>query len=190
MKIKLLTIGLSLSLFAVTVNAQHGHGAHSDKGKKENVEAHKVDSKFKDQLGDVYSSQLDLKDAFVATDSKKVKEAVKPIKEALNKVDMKLVKDKAHTDWMNYSNEMKSNLEKIEESNNIEDQRKYFSGFNDGLYKSLKAFGTSGEPAYYQYCPMALGNKGGSWLSDSKEIRNPYFGDKMLKCGSVKETIQ
>jgi len=26
-------------------------------------------------------------------------------------------------------------------------------------------------------------------LSDAAEIRNPYFGDKMLKCGSVQEKL-
>ena len=48
---------------------------------------------------------------------------------------------------------------------------------------------TSGE-VYKQYCPMAFEGKGGYWLSNSKEVRNPYYGDKMLKCGSVQETIQ
>ena len=43
---------------------------------------------------------------------------------------------------------------------------------------------------YLGYCPMANGNTGGSWLAASSEIRNPYFGDKMLKCGSIKEVIE
>ncbi|MBA4058359.1 MAG: hypothetical protein C0490_26815, partial [Marivirga sp.] len=43
---------------------------------------------------------------------------------------------------------------------------------------------------YLEYCPMANNNEGAYWLSNEKEIKNPYFGDKMLKCGSVKETIQ
>ena len=38
---------------------------------------------------------------------------------------------------------------------------------------------------YLEYCPMAKA----SWLSSEKEISNPYLGNKMLKCGSVKETI-
>jgi hypothetical protein len=42
---------------------------------------------------------------------------------------------------------------------------------------------------YQQYCPMYNKNKGGYWLSDSQEIKNPLFGSKMLTCGSVKETI-
>ena len=37
---------------------------------------------------------------------------------------------------------------------------------------------------------MAFDNTGGYWLSNSKEVRNPYFGNSMLKCGEVKETIQ
>lgn len=39
--------------------------------------------------------------------------------------------------------------------------------------------------AVVQFCPM----KNASWLSDSKEVCNPYYGDKMLTCGSVKEEI-
>jgi len=42
---------------------------------------------------------------------------------------------------------------------------------------------------YLEYCPMANNNTGAYWLSNEKEIKNPYFGDKMLKCGSVKEMI-
>jgi Cu(I)/Ag(I) efflux system membrane fusion protein len=37
---------------------------------------------------------------------------------------------------------------------------------------------------------MAFNNEGAYWLSDSEQIRNPYFGDKMLTCGVVKEKLQ
>ena len=43
---------------------------------------------------------------------------------------------------------------------------------------------------YYQYCPMAFNNKGAYWLSNEEAIRNPYFGDKMLKCGLVERDIE
>jgi hypothetical protein len=43
---------------------------------------------------------------------------------------------------------------------------------------------------YVEYCPMANNNQGGFWLSNEKQIKNPYFGEAMLTCGSVKETIQ
>jgi Cu(I)/Ag(I) efflux system membrane fusion protein len=43
---------------------------------------------------------------------------------------------------------------------------------------------------YVQFCPMADGNKGASWLSFENKVLNPYFGEKMLSCGSVIQTIQ
>jgi Cu(I)/Ag(I) efflux system membrane fusion protein len=37
---------------------------------------------------------------------------------------------------------------------------------------------------------MAFDNKGAYWLSETKEIRNPYFGDKMMTCGEVKKEFK
>jgi Cu(I)/Ag(I) efflux system membrane fusion protein len=37
---------------------------------------------------------------------------------------------------------------------------------------------------------MADDNTGGDWLSLEKAIENPYFGDKMLTCGSVVKVLQ
>lgn len=72
----------------------------------------------------------------------------------------------------------------------IQKQRDFFVGLTDQIEKHLhKANITSGE-VYKQFCPMAFDEKGGYWLSDSKEIRNPYFGNKMLTCGSVKSTLK
>ena len=68
-------------------------------------------------------------------------------------------------------------------------QRTAYASFNQALYRSITAFGTTSGTIYYQYCPMALENKGGYWLSDSGVVRNPYLGSKMLSCGSTKETI-
>jgi len=43
---------------------------------------------------------------------------------------------------------------------------------------------------YYQFCPMAIDNKGAYWLSEESDIKNPYFGDAMLTCGETKETLK
>lgn len=43
---------------------------------------------------------------------------------------------------------------------------------------------------YKQYCPMAFNGKGAYWLSNSNEVRNPYYGDQMLKCGVVEKEIK
>jgi Cu(I)/Ag(I) efflux system membrane fusion protein len=53
-----------------------------------------------------------------------------------------------------------------------------------------EAFRPGKSMIYIQHCPMADSNKGADWLSKEKEIRNPYFGASMLKCGEVTKTIE
>jgi hypothetical protein len=149
-----------------------------------------VDASFQNQLASVFTSYVELKNAFVESDAAKVKEEAKGTDEALAKVDMKLLSGAAHNDWMNYLSPIQSSLKEIQGSADIEAQRKAFSALSDNLYKSVKAFGLGGKEAFYEYCPMAFNNEGAYWLSDQAQIKNPYFGDKMLTCGEVKEKLK
>ena len=149
-----------------------------------------VDDAFQKQLSAVFSSYIDLKNAFVSSDASKVKEAAEETEASLGKVDMKLLSGAAHNDWMVYLTPLQGSLKDIQGSDDIEVQRKAFSTLSDSLYKSIKAFGLGGDEAFYEYCPMAFDNEGAYWLSENDQIRNPYFGDKMLKCGEVKEKLQ
>jgi len=82
---------------------------------------------------------------------------------------------------------MKS-LVTMAENEDIEVQRKHFEHVNDWMEKTLQGTIASGA-IYKQYCPMAFNNKGAYWLSTSKDVLNPYFGDKMLRCGRVDSEI-
>ena len=103
---------------------------------------------------------------------------------------MALLKGDAHMAWMDYLDVIEKSIKSISELMDIEKQRSEFAKFNIAFYKSLKAFGLHNITAYYQYCPMAEKDKGAYWFSDTEEIKNPYFGDMMLKCGENSETIK
>ncbi|MGV0966914.1 hypothetical protein [Empedobacter falsenii] len=45
-----------------------------------------------------------------------------------------------------------------------------------------------GYTVYYQNCPMF--NGGSNWLSKDSAIKNPFYGNMMLKCGSTVETLK
>lgn len=77
---------------------------------------------------------------------------------------------------------------KIKSSANIEAQRKYFKPLSNAM-AAYVAKHDVGIKLYIQHCPMAFDNAGGNWLSSEEKIFNPYFGDKMLHCGVVKEEI-
>jgi Cu(I)/Ag(I) efflux system membrane fusion protein len=178
-----------------------GHDAHAAKDTTEHVSGStataegaepqfQVDASFQSQLASVFTSYVELKNAFVESDAAKVKEEAKGTDEALAKVDMKLLFGAAHNDWMNYLSPIQSSLKDIQASADIEAQRKAFSALSDNLYKSVKAFGLGGKEAFYEYYLMAFNNEGAYWLSEQAQIKNPYFGDKMLTCGEVKEKLK
>lgn len=174
---------------AVSTEANHEHESHDAAAAAAKPE-YAVDQVFQSQIGELFSSYLALKEAFVATDAAKVKSEAAKSGEALAKVDMKLVSDQAHTDWMAYHAELTGSLKQIESESDIEKQREHFSNLSNSMYKVIKAYGLGGVTAYYEFCPMAFNDQGAYWLSDTEKIRNPYFGDKMLSCGSVQETLK
>ena len=79
---------------------------------------------------------------------------------------------------------------KITAASDIEAQRAAYSTLSNEFIELVKKSGLSGGELFVDYCPMALNDKGAYWLSSNKEIRNPYFGEKMMTCGEVKETIK
>jgi Cu(I)/Ag(I) efflux system membrane fusion protein len=147
---------------------------------------------FQMQLGKVVDQYLLLKDAFVTSDESAVEAAAKKTLDALNKVDMALLKGDAHNRWMKLQKPIKDNLNGIIQMKGIEMKRSHFSIVSDKLTEAIKVFGVhKGETAnlYLEFCPMAFDNKGAYWISNSKEIKNPYFGNAMLGCGEVKAKL-
>ncbi|MFT4567059.1 MAG: Cu(I)/Ag(I) efflux system membrane fusion protein [Saprospiraceae bacterium] len=145
---------------------------------------------FKTQLNTVANAYLDLKDAFVRTDADAAAEKAQQIISSLEGVDMTLILGESHMYWMEQLPAMKSHADNINESTDIEAQRKQFESLSDAIIKAIEAFGTIGNTYYIQHCPMANNNQGADWISAQEQIQNPYFGDKMMKCGSVKRLIQ
>lgn len=145
---------------------------------------------FRKQLTAFVQNYLPIKDALVKTDAKATQSAISPAKASLSKVDMKLLENKAHNIWMDLLRPIQSSLDKITQTSDVEEQRKHFETLSDNLIEAIEYFGVVENTVYRQYCPMAFKDQGAYWLSSQKEIRNPYFGDKMLTCGEVKETYE
>jgi hypothetical protein len=74
-------------------------------------------------------------------------------------------------------------------SADVEVQRVAFADLSGAIYNTIKIFNVTGLKINYQFCPMARDGKGANWLSLDTEIRNPYFGEVMLKCGETIETL-
>ena len=80
-------------------------------------------------------------------------------------------------------------LEAIAKGETIEKQRKNFVVLNENMVPVVLNIGTLTKNMFVQKCPMANNNNGAFWISSEKEIRNPYYGEQMMTCGSIIETI-
>lgn len=162
---------LLLVLGSLGVSAQHDHAAHDKKAMDKNM------AMFKDEaLGTAYEHYAHLRDALVASDEAEAKNAADILRNSLSSVkDAKKASDAAA---------------KVSAASSLDAQRESFSALSNEMASLLKGGKLSNGELYLAYCPMANNNQGAYWVSNGKAIKNPYFGDKMLKCGSIKETIQ
>jgi hypothetical protein len=126
------------------------------------------------QLKSILSSYLNVKDALVNTDAKEAKSALAKLLESVGAE----------------FEQIKSLTEEMQDKEDVEQIRAGFDDLSQEVYTLVKDNAESkDQKVYKQFCPMAFNNKGAFWLSSEKEIRNPYFGDKMLKCGKVQEEL-
>lgn len=75
-------------------------------------------------------------------------------------------------------------------SNKIEEIRTRFSKISGPMFALCKKVELKNAGVYFAHCPMALNDTGANWLSNYSEIKNPYFGDKMLDCGDVEDSLK
>ncbi len=148
---------------------------------------------FKMQLGVVIDQYLVLKNAFFNSDEGGAETAAQKTLDALGKVDMSLLKGDAHNEWMKLQKPIEDNLKGIIQMKGIEMKRSHFAIVSDNLSKAIERFGVHSNKTstlYIEFCPMAFDNKGASWISEIKEIKNPYFGEAMPTCGEVTRVIK
>lgn len=144
---------------------------------------------FMNQLVLFTSEYFKFKNALVNTDYAGANKQVQHLRQSLAAIDMQLLSDKSHNSWMKLQKSMNESLELLVNAKEIKEQRLHFSDLSNALIEAIQAFGYPEEAVFVAYCPMAFDDEGAYWLSEFKPIKNPYFGDMMLTCGEVKQTI-
>lgn len=82
---------------------------------------------------------------------------------------------------------MEENAEHIAAgTGSIDHQREHFDMLSKDVNDLIDTFGSE-QKLYKHFCPMYNDNKGALWISEKKEIVNPYQGSKMLTCGSMQK---
>jgi Cu(I)/Ag(I) efflux system membrane fusion protein len=156
----------------------------------ETPEFSSVAAPMKAQISELVGEYMKLKDALVASDAAAAKAAANQVLTVANAMPVATLT----TDEKTYAEEKRDQVvnsaTKIAGAANLDAQRENLEQLSEAVFSMAKAFDAASETLYYQHCPMALNDQGAYWLSSNEEIRNPYFGDKMLKCGSNEEVYK
>ncbi|WP_437398256.1 efflux RND transporter periplasmic adaptor subunit [Flagellimonas lutimaris] len=161
---------------------QMGHEGHSEMGGTMKMEfSPEAQSEFNDLLN-IY---LDLKDALVASDQTKTQTLAQKgagIAATITGLQMDDM-GKRHM------SKLAIQLKEMGSKGDLENQREDFVMLSQNMIQIGQQMNELETKLYVQHCPMANNDKGADWLSLEEEIRNPYYGDAMLTCGSVLEVI-
>ncbi|MDO7171128.1 DUF3347 domain-containing protein [Mariniflexile sp. AS56] len=167
-------------------NEGHDHATmHGDSDSHErSVEASTEKNAATTPILDAY---IQIKNGLVADSKEKAAAGATALLKAFSAFNMSELKGDTHNEYMEILESAKEHAEHIVEST-IDHQREHFEGLSTDISDLVTLLGTE-KTLYKDFCPMANNNKGGAWLSEVKDIKNPYFGAKMLKCGSVQQQI-
>lgn len=139
------------------------------------------------QADDCISTYLYMKDALVNEDSKIAAEAGKDLVTQFNDFETDRYGENNQQELKEIIEDATEHAQHISD-NPIDHQREHFDILSKDMIDLIAITGT-GKKLYQAYCPMYNNNKGAQWLSESKDIQNPYFGSKMMTCGEVQKVI-
>ncbi len=132
---------------------------------------------FSDEnLQKAFQHYIHLKDALVNSDAEEARSVSEMLAQSLESLEG--------------SAELVSHAELISNTDDLDIQREAFYPLSDGFTELIKNTPPESGQVYIKNCPMAFDNEGAYWLAAESEINNPYFGDAMLRCGSVTGVIE
>ncbi len=131
------------------------------------------------------SAYFDIKNA-LATDQVNLANAgAKNLLTNLKSFPIKQLNETQQGDWKIQAEELKKFTEPMVTEKDLKIQRTYFTGIAYAMIKLVKAVNLNNNDVFVQYCPMIKK----SWLNETEDVQNPYYGSKMYNCGEVTSTV-
>ncbi|MEO6070584.1 MAG: DUF3347 domain-containing protein [Chitinophagaceae bacterium] len=141
-------------------------------------------------MSTVMKSYLQVENALANDDAKTAATAGNDVALAIANLDVSGFTSEQKKMYEDVKSDIQEHGEHIgSNANKIAHQREHFETLSQDIHDLVKATG-AGQAMYYYHCPMYNNNKGANWLSDSKQIKNPYLGKKMSDCGEMKEELK
>lgn len=192
-----------IGLMAMSCRDTKKDDSHEDMHSEMNEEMHHDDSGMKPEETKTSNDMMDskaqtsgakqimadymtLKNALVATNQIEAAMAGNKMAGSLKNFDSSGYNAAQQSQLRDIIVDAKDNAERIGNEDMVR-QREHFKNLSKNMMELIAITGTD-VTLYQQFCPMY--DRGSSWLSLEKDIKNPYYGSKMMTCGNVKEEIK
>jgi hypothetical protein len=142
--------------------------------------------KNESDLSALLSKYYGIKNALVKSDAVDAAKQAMEFSANVGKIDVKKLDVSEQQAFNNTKSRLLSDAGIIGTSTDLKNQREVFASFSAAMIILIKTAKLSQQPVYIDYCPM----KKNYWLSADIQIKNPYYGNSMLTCGKVSETLQ
>jgi hypothetical protein len=159
--------------------------------KDEPLSQSKNSVEFNDKFTNFLNSYYHLKDALVLSNDTMANNSANLLQQSGNNLNLKEIKADSSIIQMaeGFVQTISSETQALVREKDIEAKRKSFQMISDAMYDLVRTIRFDKDVVYHQFCPMAFNDAGAYWLSASADVKNPYFGKKMLSCGEVKDSI-
>jgi Cu(I)/Ag(I) efflux system membrane fusion protein len=142
-------------------------------------------------LTPVYDAYFEVQMALAKDDLAAARESARDIADAVKNVDMKVFSPAGHDRWMEQSKELSKQAGGIAKADDIKTARGAFFYLSKVTIALHEGVGHAGNQPYnLTHCPMARDGDGAFWLQTADIVWNPYYGESMQRCGSIKETLE
>ncbi len=178
-------------LFFVACNGNNDQVVENEIKKDEPLTQSKNSELFNTQFDRFLNSYFHLKDALVLTNDTMAIASAQLLKTNADSLKLDELKaDKSIIEMAKgYQESISAEAAALQGEKDIEGKRKSFQVISDNLYDLVRTVRFDKQKLYHQFCPMAFNDQGAYWLSPNGDIKNPYFGKKMLTCGEVKDSV-
>lgn len=149
-----------------------------------------LSEKEKVQFEQVLSSYLKFKDALVNDDFSTANKMAIQLNKQIKEIKRAQFEEEKAKIWESFKKELVKATNAIAAAKDIQEIRNNFDELSETVIGMVNTFQLAKKEIYVLHCPMANNNKGAFWLSESSEVKNPYYGSAMLTCGEVRDTIK
>jgi len=184
---RLLAITAIVALAACGESDKPGNSTNEDKPLTQSKNSSTFNNAFETLLANYYR----LKDALVASNDAMAVSSARLL--IANTDSLKVDELKADSSIVEmaegYLQSISAEAKALVAEPNLEAKRKSFQMISDNMYDLVRSVRYDQQVVYHQFCPMAFNDAGAYWLSNTPDIKNPYFAKKMLTCGEVKDSM-